>query len=230
MKEHPILFSGPMVRAILSGRKTQTRRVMLPQPPLTADGDVRDSVDGVGFYTPAKVDRRGEIYPGAEVFGCWGEEWSRRCPYGAPGDRLWVREAWGGIFAHPETRHLLQASEVPAVARTKDNNHGLFYAADDLGVDYTGCLRPSIHMPRWASRLALEIVDVRVERLQDIDSRDIEEEGAMTLPEWTGPEAFTLQDLWIKLWDSINAARGFGWDANPWVWAVTFKRVEVPNA
>jgi hypothetical protein len=162
-----------------------------------------------------------------------------RCPYGAPGDRLWVREAWsvngigvliaGDVIHSAEIGYRADGGEIswecPPAFYERENDREAF------GVRSTAW-RPSIHLPRWASRLTLEIVDVRVERLQSISVADAEAEG------WGGylNSAIPGDDLlcygngprtWFrKLWDSINAARGFGWDANPWCWAITFRRVE----
>ncbi len=176
MKERPILFSGEIVRAILESRKTQTRRVVKPQPKLAP-----------GFY-----DMVAGLPP---------------CPYGQPGDRLWVREAM-----------------------MQDPEDGVTYAADGQLVmaPPTYCYRdettksvPSIHMPRWASRITLEIVSVRAQLLQDISKQDCMAEGMNDLEDvhagW--------HQSYAQLWDSINAKRGFGWDKNPWVWVIEFKRV-----
>lgn len=164
MKERPIIFSGEMVRAILAGRKTQTRRVIKPQPVIQ---------DGVAFFKTGQ-----------------------RCPYGQIGDRMWVREAW------------IRNSGVPA------------YRADDPSwPGETPKWKPSIHMPRWASRITLEIVNVRVERLQDITVGDAWAEGC------PNSDVNVIPDWFIPLWAGINAARGNGWDDNPWVWAIEFKRV-----
>jgi len=175
MKERPILFSGPMVRAILEGRKTQTRRVVKPQPA---------HIPGIG--TVLNIDT---------ITG-------RACPYGNPGDRLWVREAW----AH---RRWMLGDASP--------NPTTVYRAD--GEDLKGCARwrPSIHMPRWASRIALEVVSVRVERLQDISEEDAKAEGI----DWVIGYRSRIP-LFSALWERIN---GLGsWNANHWVWVVEFKR------
>ena len=146
MKEHPILFSTPMVRAILEGRKTQTRRVMSYQP-----DEEYTTVYGPEMYTQTLIDRNGEEQPGPEVFGVYGYDWSLKCPYGQPGDRLWVRETWlqdGDIYLYKA-----------------DFGKGI------LSDSWDGHWKPSIHMPRKASRLMLEIVNVRAERLHVPASR-----------------------------------------------------------
>jgi len=186
MKERPILFSGPMVRAILEGRKTQTRRVVKPQPGC----DPRDD---------EHLDMG-------------------RCPYGQPGDRLWVREAW-----HTDERDLEYAR-----AKHEDamSDSPIYYRADPEN-DNAGCTwRPSIHMPRWASRITLEITRVRVERLQEISEKDAIAEGADPYlhPVHPGREGLRHVDGFRSLWESINGPGS--WDANPWVWVIEFKRVE----
>lgn len=202
MKERPILISAPMVRAILEGRKTQTRRVVrarnqdalrvspYPRPPWT---------DGRPFY-----GWDGNV--GHPLF----------CPYGAPDDRLWVREAW----AAPHENDHLPPRLIPQDAR-------IHYAATE---DRGGLLwRPSIHMPRWASRITLEITDVRLQRLQDISWADAMDEGTM---DWVSEQDTPMRHLpaedariaYKAMW---GATRGRGsWDANPWVWALTFRRIE----
>lgn len=172
MKEIPILFNGEMVRAILDGRKTQTRRV---------------------------VKQRGD---------CSGS--MEQCPYGQPGDRLWVRETWACSHLYDQFPPRL----IPLDAR-------FAYAA----TEHIGGLikRPSIHMPRWASRITLEIESVRVERVQEITRGDAMEEGCPFSNMQAGPNP----KHWFRdLWDSINGPRGFGWDVNPFVWAITFRRVK----
>lgn len=191
-RERPILFSGPMVRAILEGRKTQTRRLLKPQPP----EDVGELV--VDFYHPTIVVKD-EEQPGERTFGVFSAdgEWAQKCPYGAPGDRLWVRETWREVQS--------------------DTSTSLYYRADEEWHEKAGW-RPSIHMPRWASRITLEATDVRVQRLQDISEEDAKAEGADDIRYRTAKECFS------DLWDSIHGDGA--WAANPWVWAITFKRVE----
>lgn len=180
MKERPILFSGPMVRAILEGRKTQTRRVVKPQPA---------HIPGIG--TVLNIDT---------ITG-------RACPYGNPGDRLWVRETW----AH---RRWMLGDASP--------NPTTVYRAD--GEDLKGCARwrPSIHMPRWASRIALEVVSVRVERLQDISEDDAKAEGVTI--KGTSRYDGEARDAFEALWCSINGADS--WEINPWCWCISFKVIK----
>lgn len=193
MKEHPILFSAPMVCAILEGRKTQTRRVA------KAPEDARHDRGGLAWYSPMQGQDTG-IYPKYQ-----------------PGDRLWVRETWTN---DPEGGFAYRA--------TVDPNWLDLYSK---GLSW----RPSIHMPRWASRITLEVESVRVERLQDISEADARAEGVNKgVFEYDCP-ARTCGKFWSEqtyrngfniLWDDINAKRGFGWGVNPWVWVVGFKRVE----
>jgi hypothetical protein len=134
-----------------------------------------------------------------------------KCPYGVVGDRLWVRETWATIPDEDD------CSIAEITAMNECGPASLFYAADPPNHG-AGKWRPSIHMPRWASRLTLEIIEVRVQRLQEISEADIIQEGC--------PRAILYGTGWYRdLWNDLNAKRGFPWSANPWVWALTFKRV-----
>lgn len=191
MKERPIIFSGPMVRALLAGTKTQTRRVVKPVPSTLVDG----------FYLPFKDEPNNWHGFGGDLIYWYGS-----CPYGQPGDRLWVREAWMDLRG-------VDGAIANCMFRATFGN-----APDG------GKWRPSIHMPRWASRITLEVTGVRVERLQDISTSDAEAEG------WPGPDAensisSTYPIAWYsKLWEEINGPGS--WTANPWVWCVAFRRLE----
>ena len=211
MTDRPILFSGPMVRALLDGRKTQTRRVVKPQPPAAAAD--------VGVIGSHRRDSNGRWFwldgDGADC-AIVGEDF--RCPYGVPGDRLYVRETWKpySMFAGLKPRDIPESK--------------VFYQADEAYAPSNTPWKPGIHMPRWASRLTLEIADVRVERLQDISDADAEAEGVRepSLGEWveTGLVDVRREDCnavtaYALLWDKINGAGS--WDLNPWVWAVSFK-------
>jgi hypothetical protein len=225
VRERPLLMSGPMVRAILDDRKTQTRRVVKPQPEWLADAWYwrsrrYDNGDGAQYFHTATFSRP------------LLEEWARACPYGQPGDRLWVRETWG-VGTRPD--------------QNEGCRDGIEYRADAIGLDEredlplyrvsppdTVCLddlagrwRPSIHMPRWASRLTLEITGVRVERVQDIREQDAIAEGvdAVALSDMPRQATMTRRADFRQLWDTLNAKRGYGWDVNPSVWALSFRRV-----
>lgn len=212
--ERPILFSGPMVKAILEGRKTQTRRVV------KMDDHIREFAirfEADQFWQWNFIDKRfpngGVKYP-----------FTMSSPYGKPGDRLWVRETWG-ITARVSTDcwDHLSFCEIPR----------------DL-IDYRGSTpdvnshwKPSIHMPRRFSRITLEITNVRVERLQEISGRDAVAEG-MTLERWNWDEKeqpeidigvdkenLILVDKFRRLWNKINGKK-HPWESNPWVWVVEF--------
>lgn len=211
-EERPILFSAPMVRAILEGRKTVTRREVKKQAALDCLA--------AGFE-PAFLALPGN---------------SDLCPYGQPGERLWVRETWAAD------------AQLDAVApRDLSQGEPILYPAD-AAIRTTGCAmispgryRPSIHMPRWTSRILLEITGVRVERLQDgegetdFESRYVSEgihrvhhgDGAHyyhPFKNQPGPGNWADPfDAWRELWVSINGADS--WNANPWVWVVEFKRI-----
>lgn len=197
VKERPIIFSGPMVRAIRDGRKTQTRRIIKPHP-----------VDVVTFLTR-------DNSPTGEYGLCFHPRVvSKRmqCPYGVPGDRLWVRETWAYRYN----------DDGAPVSPTQ-----YLYAATD---SWDGRRVPSIHMPRCASRVLLEITDVRAQRVQEISEEDAIAEGVSCAGGiWfgAGEPREAPRAAFAALWDSINAKRGFGWVVNPWVWAISFKVVEV---
>jgi hypothetical protein len=200
-KERPILFSATMVRALLEGIKTQTRRV-------------------------AKLTAGGHVKLGSRRWHPNDQAASLACPYGQPGELLWVRESW-----------------CPANVEGKAH-----YRATS---DFEKMLkwRPSIHMPRWACRLVLEVVSVRVERLHEISEADAKAEGVKmhvdtegcppgkgrpmfpVLSPYGSKDRMTVDHIYrweyASLWDDINKARGLGWATNPRVWVVEFKRLEV---
>ncbi|HDG7893164.1 TPA: hypothetical protein PCK46_000825 [Klebsiella quasipneumoniae] len=235
MKERGMIFNGEMVRAILDGRKTQTRRIMAPQP--------ADDIE------------RG-IFPNPEVIG-WkssrrhkhGSTTAHFCHYGKPGDRIWVRETWG-VVSHAFSDDGLMIDWVPDRPATAIHEmpfgNGYYsgyaiYAADgdftwgddDGYEDGRSCWKPSIHMPRAASRILLEITDVRVERLNAISEEDARAEGIIDggclncgEPEPCGcanPEP-DATDAFAYLWQSIYGQES--WNDNPWVWVISFERIE----
>ena len=179
MRERPILFSGPMVRALLDGRKTQTRRVVKPQPPTERDfrgatfGLDRAIADGVKMYSQNDYARLPKHPTDWSLIGSVGVARDAgfplryRCPYGAPGDRLWVKETHAIV---PRTAYAM-SDGVQQTLKPGDDHDAAVYAAG-WERSKPGRWRPSIHMPRWASRLTLTITDVRVQRLQDISEAD----------------------------------------------------------
>ncbi|OSY94979.1 hypothetical protein [Klebsiella michiganensis] len=250
MLERGMIFNGEMVRAILDGRKTQTRRIMAPQP--------ADDIE------------RG-IFPNPEVIG-WkssrrhkhGSTTAHFCHYGKPGDRIWVRETWG-VVSHAFSDDGLMIDWVPDRPATAIHEmpfgNGYYsgyaiYAADgdftwgddDGYEDGRSCWKPSIHMPKAASRILLEITDVRVERLNAISEEDAQSEGVHTevwdqtvvarnyavrdefFQFWSDdmPHYVEMNQLYRSsfrsLWSSIYGDES--WKANPWVWVISFERVE----
>ncbi|EPP5903374.1 hypothetical protein ACUT1X_003343 [Pseudomonas aeruginosa] len=215
-RERPILFNDQMVRAILEGRKTATRRIA----------------------KPVKHPDLGNIYaPGALVLEREPQHViDRACPYGQPGDRLWVREAWQGPLISDEEQDANQ-SWWKDMTKFQNPGHCAYRASGDDNeyVDPDGYFhckwKPSIHMPRWASRILLEITAVRVERLQDIGEEQALAEGVRGEPcDHTrqacadiGCWGDTAKGAFGFLWESLNGEGS--WAANPWVWVVEFKRV-----
>ncbi|MBK3454968.1 MULTISPECIES: hypothetical protein [Pseudomonas] len=214
VKERPILFSAPMVRAILEGRKTVTRRAVKIQPHIDASGNFCVGSSNYG------QDGYGKPVTKHFVNGC--------CPYGKPGDRLWVRETWycdhfevmRGPYLKPDNLDIGEALD----------DGTLVYAADGLTPyeQEQPTWKPSIHMPRWACRILLEITDVRVERLQDITYEQAAAEGVHRGPlrEWcASDEGGACHKYPVPAFRDLWQSVGGNWDANPWVWVVEFKRV-----
>lgn len=204
MRERPILFAGPMVRAIINGEKTVTRRVMKPQPKVT-EAYLREHEAWVEGLTLSD-----------HVNNAWQSGFiDVACPYGEPGDRLWVRETFATLSA---------GQYEPVKPACGYGQEVRFAATDPLADCDVGVRgypwRPSIHMPRWASRILLKITAVRVERVQDISDEQALAEGVdQTNTSIPGYARQRFQDLW----ESINGTGS--WDANPWVWVVEFKRI-----
>jgi hypothetical protein len=236
MKKRPIIFSSKMVRSILDGRKTLTRRVV-KWPVSTSDHGASHS---------PMVMRKGIWWKPKEI-----------CPYGQPGDRLWVKETWKiGSFMEGDPIEFQYRADGKEAPENVDYTDSLTYndwneRIDIQSTDYLikinwpnknedgvflwdrGCSplpwHPSIFMPRWASRITLEVMKVRVERLQDITLEDVAAEGIGRYTFAKGVLSETPPDprwKFIELWDAINAKRGFGWEVNPWVWVVEFRRLE----
>ncbi|WP_420489837.1 hypothetical protein [Klebsiella pneumoniae] len=232
--ERGMIFNAEMVRALLSGRKTQTRRIIKPQPEATLSG----SLSGKWLSRPLN----GLLLPKIEDIAI-------HCPFGAVGDRIWVRETWGVVSHELDEDGRIQpwTPDRPAtVIHEMPFGNGYYsghaiYAADgdftwgddDGYEDGRSCWKPSIHMPRAASRILLEITDVRVERLNAISEEDARAEGIIDggclncgEPEPCGcanPEP-DATDAFAYLWQSIYGQES--WNANPWVWVIEFKRVE----
>lgn len=213
-RERPIIFSGAMVRALLAGTKTQTRRIVKSQPPA---GTLQVSTWRHPDPRPhffAWWGGRPDLGQGAEI----APGWCQPCPYGAPGDRLWVREThW-----YFKDRHDPVTGYFPPQLTTVD----VEYSADGES-KRCGWFSP-IHMPRWASRITLEITGVRVERVQDISEADAQAEGVVTWAITDPPPAawdgsLLCVDMYRDLWESINGAGS--WGANPYVWVLEFRRV-----
>ncbi|UDQ77708.1 hypothetical protein LJQ72_09215 [Pectobacterium brasiliense] len=222
MKEHPIIFNGEMVRAILDGRKTQTRRVIKPQPfdrsqyrrdhqieIISGRAENGDEIDGLYAYTKST-----------------GGTWDAKCPFGQPGDRLWVRETSG--------------LQVRRDALGGTGEFRVYRASNPDAIRYktaSGEIAPikwvpSIHMPRYASRITLEITDVRVELLNNISEEDAQAEGVESLhggywrhyqPEWTQHQ-LSAKGSFATLWKSIYGEEN--WNSNPWVWVTEFKQIK----
>jgi len=214
-KERPILFSGPMVRAILAGTKSQTRRVVKPQPAF---------IESSGRWTwpiPKTKAAKGCCTSVCTASREWYEYLlPEQLPYGQPGDRLWVRETWR-VFGGREYEYQQEQRAVKYRAELLD-------AIEYLQAEW----RPSIFMPRWACRLLLEVASVRAERLQAISEADAVAEGvdAVTMADVPRQATWSRRDDYRQLWDSLNKARGYGWDVNPWVWVIEFKRPhDIPN-
>jgi hypothetical protein len=250
--EHPILFSAPMVNAILAGRKTQTRRLIRPQP----------------FTEPGLT---GPMVGHRDLAGVFADHVFRpcaagllKCRYGQPGDRLWVREAWKKEertcdFSNPEDQHactehcqqtyVYYAATPREGLRAKPDGARITYLDERTPLTdfYQRGWKPSIHMPRWASRIQLEVTATRVQRLQEITAEDAKAEGLAEITKDGRLMKFGVPDRdglpgtdnegwpWAewevdpraafrKLWDSINADR-MSWASNPWVWCVSFERV-----
>ncbi|MEA4757103.1 hypothetical protein VBQ76_18215 [Klebsiella pneumoniae] len=216
MKERGMIFNGEMVRAILDGRKTQTRRIMAPQP--------ADDIERCIFPNPGAIGWKSSLRHKH------GSTTAHFCPHGKPGDRIWVREAF---------RVHSRATDVATLVYKASERNS--WTEQTNRVPVSVCNKPatpekwtpSLHMPRWASRLLLEITDVRVERLNAISEEDARAEGIIDggclncgEPEPCGcanPEP-DATDAFAYLWQSIYGSDS--WNANPWVWVIEFKRVE----
>jgi hypothetical protein len=216
VKERPVLFSGPMVRAILEGRKTQTRRVIKPQPTKVShyEAPAPNGYAG-GWYMLFRED---DGMPRADVLPC---------PYGKPGDRLWVRETFHLVSNYLGKDLMAEGRQYVCFKDGSQKYQDGAYYPNTIEQYAPGAFdgmrwRPAIYMPRWASRLTLEVTKVRAERLQDISDRDAKAEGICNRHE--GCRLGTHVEMFSKGWDALNAKRGFSWESNPWVWVVEFRK------
>lgn len=213
-REKPIIFSGPMVRSILEGRKRQTRRIITPQFGKTWGQGVRLGDDAYSVHVDIQ-----------EPNGEW--KWLR-CPYGKPGDRLWVRETWANITSRDATECIAYRADRSGREVLRDYGGegdfvGLGKPCEPWIEDGTRW-KPSIHMPRKYARIFLRLTDVRVERLNEISEADAIAEGVGTLvdPDLLGTSKSIKSACFATLWDSLHGAGS--WSANPWVWVISFQR------
>lgn len=208
MAERPILFSAPMVLAILAGAKTQTRRVMAHQPTETPT---------LGAFQVGKGRGYRKNLP-RKMVAAWGDQCCI-CPYGVVGDTLWVRES---CQQRPLPNLVTgEPTEAMCAAYAADGEPVLDQRGFDYAWWYSRRSCPGIHMPRFACRIVLEITGVRVERLQDVSEADAKAEGVDNIK----AKVPTHRDAYCYLWDDIN---GHGdWAKNPWVWVIEFRRTNV---
>jgi len=188
MKERPIIFSGEMVRAILEGRKTMTRRPLKPQPFIITSGETPMGAKFMGWHKGGKC---------TDLF----------CLYGQPKDHLWVREKWGYYPSSlPEEKNIIFWADVEETISIKL-----------MSIKFCTVWRPSIHMPRWASRITLEITDISIERLHDITNEDVRREGFVP----RGDKYLRFADFWESIYGKDS------WTQNPWVWVIKFKKLTI---
>lgn len=208
MRERPIVFGPESVRAILAGSKSQTRRVIKPQPV------VNESELNICHPERAHIplsERVNEAWQAGYI--------DADCPYGAPGDRLWVRERWAHFFKGETPGACVYLADA-------GTDRWRQAASEDFALNaWKGMWRSPLLMPRWASRLTLEITEVRVQRVQDLTVADAEAEGIDPTPHAMKPSGIDMVLEYRHAWDALNAKRGFPWSSNPWVWVVEFKRV-----
>lgn len=214
--ERPILFSAEMVRAILAGTKSQTRRVIKPQPD-----------EPVIRLLPRTTYAGNVLWSNVLGTGKYVELDNRKCPYGKPGDRLWVRETWCPVDDTKLDEHGEQWVDYKATPRYAES-HPAGWDNEPDSLDALKWKSP-MFMPRWASRITLEVVEVRVQRVQDISEEDAIAEGCRGGKQYLGhgdfneiPPSAEFRDLW----DSINAKRGYSFESNPWIWCISFRRVD----
>lgn len=231
LKERGIIFSAEMVRAILDGRKTQTRRLVKPQPYYSRSNppSFSDTEPGDLFICPdlfPTSENRGWVITRCENHGTYHsmgqqEFGQKHCPYGPVGRRLWVREAWGYVGGD----EYIYMQERGAVR----------YHSDFIGNESVpgGRWRSPIHMPRFASRMTLEVTGIRCERVQDISETDADAEGTTSHyyceePTATRDGVHRCQPIeaYRRVWESLHTTPGTRWEDNPWVWVIDFKKLE----
>jgi hypothetical protein len=221
MKESPILFSNEMVKAILEGRKTQTRRIAKFKP---REEGLNLSFSGLetGYYC-TDVPESGWVLRSRRGDGCWEDKtFSIHCPYGHPGDRLWVKETWRNQRVGPDEFEIEYKADFSEIELALYGRRG----------GYTPLpWKSSRFMPKSIFRILLEIADIRVERVQSISYKDARAEGMHCA--FSDGYDFNIgpmgayQANFRRLWNRLNKGRGFGWDVNPWVWVIEFKLLEV---
>ncbi len=233
MRELPILFSTPMVRAILDGHKTMTRRVMKPAFRNHRGFKQGDGLWIDGYKDSDKPNAHIKDYSVSSVWWPKDSYIKEFAPY-KPGDKLWVRETWQCVKYDSMDGDLSYGVEF------KDGTRKYFEFDDNERYHQFGKFalkegwQPSIYLPKEAARIWLEIVNVRVERLQEITEEDARAEGCIDFHDKVGDGKFddvaefdlTAKDAFIELWDSLNAKRGYGWEVNPWVWVIEFHWTE----
>lgn len=233
VKERPILFNGPMVRAALDGRKTVTRRALSAR-------SLKEIGYGVQLGECHELPADGQVHPNSASY------YAELCPFGLPGDRLWVRETFALLGNEDgvciDWNDQVQKGDERLAARIyrascSVGDYGLWQIPDQAdwkpetkSLQYEGAWRPSIHMPRWASRILLEITGVRVERLQDITAEQAIAEGvdADMCRQYleTSPSRYECKAAAIHGFAGLWQSTGGDWNANPWVWVVEFNRIE----
>ena len=220
--EKPIIFNSEMVRAILDGRKTQTRRIIKPQP--IWEKKQPNSLKAAGWkWKTKKVGLSAWVE--IDKFLC---ELTQYCPYGKVGDTLWMRENMRTLVcqSHNKTWEYgefeIEYIADKTIIRCPDEHEEWWRHNWHIRPAIT---IPSIHMPKWAARIFLEITNIRVERVQDIIHKDMRAEGVNGIYCGPGLQDFSYEKPFMNLWNSLNAKRGYGWDKNPFVWIIEFKRV-----
>jgi len=228
MIEHPIIFTRPMVRAILALNKTQTRRVITP-PKQYQDIDFQKAawwepfVNAFGFggyWTPMKWIAHRPVVIGQRSGAICMVAGGIKCPYGVPGDILWVREKFSYLNRNIYSTEVVGACFRHIGGGRVFNNKHKGSDAPEARPRFT----PSIQMPRWASRIDLLVKNVRAERVQEITIEDAKAEGVKPLGQ--PGDSRRWRGAFRNLWDSIYAKRGYSWDSNPWVWAVEFELIK----